>query len=401
VRIHRLLSYVENAGAAAAKARSTVPFEAARNWRRKVLSIGFFPPPVDGQRLITQRMFERLDAATIVARHDLDQFPRLGRLSKPLSAIAACLLLIAARLKGFSTLYLAPHSGMGLAYSCAIVATARALGYRLSIHYHSYRNMARHSQLMAMFIALCGRDATHIVLAPPMAQDLRGLYGKLRDVAVLSNAVFVRPRDLRRRPAGGRLRLGHLSNLSRQKGIVQVLDCLRELVVRGVDVELRLAGPAGDAETRALISAAEAELRERLVYLGRLDAEGVHGFYDGIDAFLFPTMHEHEAEPLVIVDAVAAGVPVIATDRGCIGYLLAGEAGTVFAAPDFVAKAVDCIAHWAGDPHALADASARAAARFRELHGASRAQLDRLIDGMVDERLPPRRARPRDTASRA
>lgn len=365
---------------------------------RKVLIAGLFPPPVDGQRLVTQRMFERLDAATMVTRCDLDRFPRLGALSKPLSALLACVALPAARLKGFRMLYLAPHSGLGLAYSCAIALVGRCAGYALSIHYHSYRNMTRHSPLMAAFVQICGGGARHIVLAPPMARDLRRLYRSVRNVSVVSNTVFVAPRPAVRRHETGRLRLGHLSNLCRDKGIAEVLQCFRALRERGVDAILRLAGPAADVETEELIEAAQSEFGERLDYLGRLGPPDVPRFYDEIDVFLFPTAHAHEAEPLVIVDAVAAGVPVVATDRGCIGYLLGADAGCVFDGESYVARAAEQLALWARHPEALARVSQRAAARFQELHAASRLQLDHVIGMILDERpTPPPRSpeRPR------
>jgi glycosyltransferase involved in cell wall biosynthesis len=351
--------------------------------RAKVFFVGFFPPPVNGQRIVTRRMFEQLDAVATVVCYDIDRFPRLGPFSKLVSAIAGCGALISARGRGFATLYLAPHSGAGLIYSWLIALTSRCCGYDMVVHYHSYRNMGRHTRLMAGFLALCGPNALHIVLAPPMARDLRRLYGSARQVTVLSNTTFIPPRRVERAFAGRRLRVGHLSNLSREKGIGSVLDCMRELWARGVEVELWLAGPAEDPQTGRMIAEAQAEFGDRINYLGRLSATDVPRFYDEIDIFLFPTAYEHEAEPLVIVDAVSAGVPVIATDRGCIGHLLGITGGRVLPAEDFVAQSVEQIAAWAQDPGQLAAVSAHAQARFAELHEHSRIQLDRLLATIV------------------
>lgn len=356
----------------------------AEGERAKVLFVGLFPPPVNGQRIVTRRMFERLDAVATVACCDIDRFRSLGPFSKLASAIASCAFLISARTHGYATLYLAPHSGAGLIYSWLIALTSRCCGYGLVVHYHSYRNMGRHTRMMAGFLALCGPNALHIVLAPPMARDLRRLYRSARHVTVLSNSTFIPPRPVERAFAGRRLRVGHLSNLSREKGIGSVLDCMRELWSRGIEVELWLAGPAEDAETGRMIAEAQAKFGDRINYLGRLSASDVRRFYDDIDIFLFPTAYEHEAEPLVIVDAVSAGVPVIATDRGCIGYLLGVTGGRVLPADDFVAQSVEQIAAWARDPGQLAAVSAHAQARFVELHEHSRLQLDRLLATIVN-----------------
>jgi glycosyltransferase involved in cell wall biosynthesis len=358
--------------------------DAAKAHRRKMLFMGLFPPPINGQRIVTQRMFERFDAATTVACYDVDRFPQIGPLSKLLSAIAACFVLLAARLRGYSMLYLAPHSGAGLTYSCLIALASRCFGYELTVHYHSYRNVGRYSRLMATFIAICGRNATHIVLAPPMARDLQRLYGQARRVIVVSNTIFVAPRQVTRRFGERRLRIGHLSNLSREKGIGTVLQCMHELKKRGVDAELWLAGPAEDADTSALIACAQAEFGESVSYLGRLGPREVARFYEDIDIFLFPTFYEHEAEPLVLIDAVSAGVPVIATDRGCIGYLI-GSAGSVLPAARFIDRAVEQIALWANSPGLLSDASDRARARFAEVHHQSATQLDQLFASIFSE----------------
>ncbi len=364
---------------------STAAVEPALSPCRKVLFMGLFPPPVDGQRLVTQRVFERLDTVAEVARFGVDQFPRLGPTSKLVSAIVACLFILRARAKGYSALYLAPHSGAGLICSCLIALVGRGTGCAMTLHYHSYWNMGRYSRLMAAFLAICGPNAMHIVLAPPMGRDLQRLYSSVRRVAVVSNAVFVAPRQLMRQYGTRRFRIGHLSNLSREKGIAVVFDCFRELRARGIDVELWLAGPAENADTSTLVGAAEREFGERLNYLGRLDTADVHRFYEDIDVFLFPTFHKHEAEPLVLIDAVAAGVPVIATDRGCIGYLIGSEAGYVLPEASFVDSAVEQIAIWAREPEMFAEASHRAGARFLEVHRDSRMQLDRLLATLLDE----------------
>ncbi|MBV9522172.1 MAG: hypothetical protein JO010_05235, partial [Alphaproteobacteria bacterium] len=214
----------------------------------KVVCVGFLPPPVDGQRLITERMFERLAALTTVARLDLGRFRRFGRISKLLSAAAGCVGLLVKRLGGYSRLYLAPHSGTGLLYSCCIVAVSRLLGYKLFVHYHSYKNLTAYSPLMRLFLALCGDDATHIVLAPPMARDLQKLYRSANQVCIVSNSIFI-PQHAVRREFGDRpLRVGHVSNLSRDKGVVAVIECMRRLAECCPEIELVLAGPAGDPE---------------------------------------------------------------------------------------------------------------------------------------------------------
>jgi succinoglycan biosynthesis protein ExoL len=347
---------------------------------RKVLFLGFFPPPVDGQRLITQSVFDRFSKITQVQRYGLDLPTRRGLLSKLVSAFGACGAMLRARVNGFSAIYLAPHSGHGLLLSCAIAFVARCLWYSVTVHYHSYWNFGRRSQLMATFIAACGPRAVHVVLAPPMGCDLRQLYPTVRTVVTVSNCAFVAPYGVVARDCSGRrLRIGHLSNLSMEKGMDLVAGYLRALCARGVDAELWLAGPAENKGTAALIAAAQSEFGDRLRYLGRLLDKEVRDFYQDIDIFLFPTLYRHEAEPLVLIDALAAGVPVLSTDRGCIGYLLGRFGGRALPAEDFIEKAVEQTAAWEHSS-SLLEASRQARARFLNLHRDGQAQFERLTE---------------------
>ena len=71
----------ESASQLAATQVSHAPADVVRRQRKKMLFMGLFPPPVDGQRIVTQCMLERFDAATTVASYSIDRFPRFGRLS--------------------------------------------------------------------------------------------------------------------------------------------------------------------------------------------------------------------------------------------------------------------------------------------------------------------------------
>ena len=72
-------------------------------------------------------------------------------------------------------------------------------------------------------------------------------------------------------------------------------------------------------------------------------------FYRDIDMFLFPTPWRQEAAPLVIYEALAAGCPVLATDRGLIAEFVPDLGGAVCPRDvDFVNFAVEylCAQPW-------------------------------------------------------
>jgi glycosyltransferase involved in cell wall biosynthesis len=351
----------------------------SRGTSAEIVFLGLLPPPIDGQRIITRMMLDQIAAVAPVAAYNLQpRTRRIAGLAKLWRTLGSILFISAKRWSGSRTLYLAPPSGHGMLFACAIALTARLLGFRIFVHYHSWKVVAVFSWATAVFLWGCGPRALHITLAPPMAAALRRSYRWAKQTVSLSNSAFFDDPAVPRRFDRRLLRLGHLSNLSESKGIECVMRCAEAFEARGLDVELILAGPM-DAFARPIVEDGLAHL-PRLRYRGALTPGEVSGFYSQIDVFLFPTKHPHEAEPLVVLDALAAGVPVIATDRGCIPYLLDGASGSVAVpAEAFVARAIDRVSFWAGDRPALAQASLSARNRVETLRKAAKAELPELL----------------------
>ena len=66
-------------------------------------------------------------------------------------------------------------------------------------------------------------------------------------------------------------------------------------------------------------------------HLGPLTGEHKLAFYRGIDVFVFPTAFRPEGAPVVIYESLAAGCPVLATDRGQIAEVIPAVGGAVCA----------------------------------------------------------------------
>ena len=96
------------------------------------------------------------------------------------------------------------------------------------------------------------------------------------------------------------------------------MSATRELLDEGQDISLVLAGPCRlDSELRE-IEALVAAFPDRVSYGCPVDPLEVAGLLSTIDTFLFPSEYRHEAAPLVVVEALAAGARVIASNIGCI-----------------------------------------------------------------------------------
>lgn len=354
--------------------------------RNTTVIVGPFSPPTGGAARNTSVVCDALLSMKVDVRkvsvsgsglaHQRDIHYHLERMRLNLSALMEII-----RNRGRSnTIYVIPSGGLGLIYTAAHILAARLLYGRLVIHHHTFRYIDGPSAIMRLIVAVSRGSARHVFLSPRMAQRFEAAYGRVL-WQIASNAFFVAadldaslvPRD-RLTP----VRVGHLSNLCRDKGFFEVADAFEELRRRGVDAELCLAGPV-------IEPGVERRLENLMqTYPGRVQAAGpVFGadksaFYASLDVFLFPTQFSQEAQPNVVFEALAAGVPVLATPRGSIPEMVCGDSAVSSGEEAFAAFVADRVQKMSFEPAAarerrqairrhLAGEVARARLQFRAL----------------------------------
>jgi glycosyltransferase involved in cell wall biosynthesis len=165
----------------------------------------------------------------------------------------------------------------------------------------------------------------------------------------------VPPREVVRLVTVGRQEAG--------KGTDRVIRALPLLHARGVDAVLDIAGDGGALP--ALRELAESlGLGDRVVFHGRLRHEGVLDLLRRADLFCFPT--DSEGFPKAVLEALAAGLPVVTTPVSVLPLLLAEGGGVVLPdpAPEALADAVHAIVRDASCYTAMSRAAAATAATY-------------------------------------
>ena len=349
-----------------------------------VLAIGPLPPPVHGYSLITARVIERLQRITTVEVLDLSpgtmvrgwryHTARAGR-------VAHALWRLARRRAQARTLYLAIAGGTGVFYDLAFVLAARWRRYRIVIHHNAFSYLNRRSPRTAALVALAGRQALHICLCPTMARRLGDQYPAAVQRLVVSNAALVPPLPtLPARPDRREIRLGFLSNLIPEKGLDTAIEVAATLRERGAAVSLVVAGPTVDRSGERLLEDGKTRLGEALDYRGAVHGPAKVAFFADIDVLLFPTRYTNEAQPLVVLEAMAHGVPVIAAARGCIEEDIGGAGKAVPAGNDFLSLAVHTVLNWVSGAPGLEPWGIEAYRRADKLHRAATSQLEKVIE---------------------
>jgi glycosyltransferase involved in cell wall biosynthesis len=133
--------------------------------------------------------------------------------------------------------------------------------------------------------------------------------------------------------------VGRMTGVKRTDDVLEALRLLRE---RGVDAVLLMVGDGPDRD-HVEQRASELGIVRHCLFLGY--QEDVSGWYRAFDAMILPSANE--GTPVVAIEALAAGCPVVATSVGGV--------------PDVVREGVDGFLVPMGDTEALAERLARLA----------------------------------------
>ncbi len=125
------------------------------------------------------------------------------------------------------------------------------------------------------------------------------------------------------------LTLGYVSRIEEGKGWELFVKTLSKLIENGYDVKGIIAGRGNEVpQMKEMIYTLG--LSDTIEYMGPVKHADLPDLYNRFDLFLFPTKRL-ESLGLVGVEALACGVPVIASNLGGIpGYLQDGQNGFLF-----------------------------------------------------------------------
>jgi glycosyltransferase involved in cell wall biosynthesis len=249
----------------------------------------------------------------------------LGTLRRPDAAARAAPLV-----RGYDLLY--THTSVPGATLAA--AAARLARRPLVVHQHSALHFSGHpptARLQRLLFAHAVGRARVIAVADHIAAQLVDVGLDPRRVDMIPNGVPLpapSPSDPGRPPT-----IGILARVDPGKGIDTFVEAARLLQGRGIRfVAGVVAGPFAEFEVRLRAGAAAAGVE----LIESVDGET---FLRDIDILAFPS--RHEGSPLVLLEALALGVPVVAADVPGVREIVEPE-GAAALVP-------------AGDAQALAD----------------------------------------------
>ena len=355
-----------------------------------IILIGPLPPPVHGASLINQHVRDWLirqhvpvlACSTLPASGTRGYRYLLGRIG---AYLRCCKTILSAHaVDDRSAVYITLSGGFGLIYDFAVTLAARIKGYEIVFHHHAFSYINKPSPVLKAIVRAAGSKQTHIALCPTMALGLHKIYGAQLRIVIISNLIFFDLAGVRRRDPGRSLAvLGYLSNISLAKGIDRFLDLLTLLRSRGSRLRAFIAGPFDDAQVRDLVERRIHQIGG-VEYCGPVYGEEKSAFLASLDLLVFPSRYHNEAQPLVVFEAQAAGVPVAASQRGCLCEMLDRDPALRLdsTASDLTVLA-DQILEWEQEPESFGKTARRARESFRAISDACAADAAR-FDNLVN-----------------
>lgn len=267
-------------------------------------------------------------------------------------------LYVARRCRALGVRHLHAHFGTN---SATVAMLARALGgppYSFTVHgpeeFDSPRALAldlkTRDAAFTVAISAFGRSQLCRWAAPPDWPRLRVVHCGIEPWRFPDAGLAAFPLP------DGPLRLVAIGRLAEQKGQLVLVEALARARAAGTDVRLTLVG---DGEMRGVIEAAIAAggLSDRVAITGWVDEARVRAELAAAHALVMPSFAE--GLPMVVMEAMASGRPVLATCVAGIPELVTPATGWLVPAGDAAALA-DAIATVAATPHDTLVAMGRA-----------------------------------------
>jgi glycosyltransferase involved in cell wall biosynthesis len=173
---------------------------------------------------------------------------------------------------------------------------------------------------------------------------------KFKNEQILSN--------IKRNPINGTIRLLYVSTVKKYKHQWNLIDAVGLLRKEGISVELHLVG-GGDSQALEIMQGAihrNKSEKNFIFYHKDLPYEQTLEWYHKADIFVFPSTCENM--PVILLEAMTAGLPIASSDRGPMPEVLK-DAGLYFN-PESVNSIKNCLRYMIENPDLMQSLGSKA-----------------------------------------
>lgn len=307
--------------------------------KTKVLFIMHMPPPIHGAAMIGKYIHDShyinsafdccyINPATAKSLEDIGHF----NLSKIINTISLCKNVeqTIKEIKPDLVYFTANAAGMPFYKDWLVMnAIKRALkkSGKIVVHYHNKGVLNNQDRLFDNYLYKNFFQGIKVILlAKNLCQDIKK-YVKSEDIYICPNGI---PDCLTTMQSTSRFenkkqvfRILFLSNMMKEKGVIDLLKACKILKNRNVPFHCEFVGDWKDIDAPSFESVRDQyDLKNECVAHGARYGEEKEPFWQNADMFVFPTHYHNECFPLVLLEAMQHGKACISTIEAAIPEII-------------------------------------------------------------------------------
>lgn len=365
---------------------------------KRVIVISQVPPPVHGSTVMTQTLLDTLSRIGVehrlVDRRFSAAVDQVGKFTFAKLASAAFmplrLMIEIVRFKPDAVIFFATNRLFSFLVDCALAFVLRSTRQKTILYIHTvgFDSLAQRGSLSRRLVSILLSTAKAIVLLGRSLQKDILPYAAEVPRYFIANSIQSPPGVTGVRKA--RPYVLYLSNLIPEKGADSFVAASLRIAREIPNVSFLVAGPSVEpAFTESLHRVIDKDgMGDRVELVGAVSGDNKWQLLAGAVALVFPSTYRFEAQPLTIIEAMAAGTPTISFDVGGISDLITDCENGVLVPAGSVDQLAGAIRRVLDDDSFRERLSARSRERFERDHDADSygAAWKQVIDEVCDFR---------------
>ncbi|HEX9974804.1 MAG TPA: glycosyltransferase family 4 protein [bacterium] len=173
---------------------------------------------------------------------------------------------------------------------------------------------------LPFYIKLIFKLASHIIVLTEIQKKSMAAFCEKNKITVIPNMIDTSLFPKHQQNQNGKISILYMSKVEYKKGAFDVIEVISQVVKYHNHINFIFAGDGPDLKQLKLLCC-ENGCEEFIKFLGHIEDQRKIDFLSNGDIFLFPS-HYQEGMPYALLEAMAAGLPVIATNTGGIPEII-------------------------------------------------------------------------------